>query len=313
MSAINFLKNTKGITNKKMSGTNPPSAAQYEFYCKLAKRKGMAAKDMLELTQASVSQAIDDLQKMDDYRPISYEQYRGVIAKCTELGIKIPDDLRDWSGAKASKLISKLNNLIPASENQIDMLLNFWRFGIIEDINDNIKMPEASALIDKHIDALRDVSFGKATLPQCKKVIELQEKIGDEATDIKDLSKMSVETCSEFIDQLQEEIRNKVSSKKVDLKEMPDDTDRNREGEDLKTLCYSELEQKSKEQLLRYLANILGQEIGDVDTDEIDLDIVELQDLVLEMGFATQEQIDEYVENLTTPIVPKKRVKKATK
>ena len=200
MNTLESMKNAlKAETTTKTERMASP--AQVLYYTTLCKTAGVEPKVNLSMT--AISTEIEAIKKLV-YNRATDGQKNALKADKAKLNLT-DEQIDKLSFDQASAYMEQLNKLLPATDKQIDRLLDIYRFGLIPVFPAKLTKAMASALITKHTEKLADFA-SNATQKQVNWIQGLQQKLGDVVMDVKELSKLTQNQASELITALKTEV-----------------------------------------------------------------------------------------------------------
>lgn len=301
------------FTNRFGSGV-AVSNSQLDFFNRLLKQKNIAVGQIIELegneytipnpvgmSKSDLSYYIGILQLIRAQRPITIGQIDTITENCTKLGIATPK-MDTWTTDKASQFIATLFEMAkelrkkePASEMQMQRIVALFDMEIINAIPENLTREDASELIEDTESAYREWLSTHASVSQVNMIQSLQRRVGDKVLDATELRKMSRETASQLIEELNQELRNRnnILYARTQYHETVDSS-RNRDKEDNATSWEKyDTERKMKVYAgLCKFANIPVQ--SELNEDKLDAQI--LGAMKLAMFYESKEAIRAMIE-----------------
>jgi hypothetical protein len=190
--------------SKANKSAQPANDKQWVTYMSLCRSKYQEQKPREAFTMSSISEEITRLIGLPNDGVASPAQKAKFEQLCKDLGVKVPDTT-GWSRNNISARIAALQKMVKASENQVKLLINYYRFGIINTIPEGINQFDASSILTEHQQDYLVVSDGRLTLGQAMKICTLEKKLHSADIDIRELSTLSFEEASEKINLLMQE------------------------------------------------------------------------------------------------------------
>lgn len=302
-------------TTNNTASSKQSSPAQLALYKKMVgiKATAMAEKniavisdeDFVKLTSKQASDKINALQTISVVFKATEAQINLVKTLCERAGLPVPPTLDTMSSAQASDFINKVNLYIStkpalATDKQVERINSYIKAGLMTieglkksyNVEDPAKMQkkDASDIIDSLEDTYRTWRDTHVTDKQIEYMQSLMERLGDVVISAEELSTMTRDDASKWIERYELEWKNRADLVKQAVVNYKDLTDRSKEMEDKMKLSIGEREFEDKIAMCNKLYVLIGQQPEGLDTvgfneiDELVGNLVAMARLYVEDG-----------------------------